>query len=628
MRLWHKLAAAGLLLLGTVLLVVYLAASQLLAATVIQQFQARGQELARPLSAALVAPLLQQDYATVQAVLDDVTAVGHLKALRLTDVRGQRIAVSGGSGSSPPPPLATPYTDRRGGLCMDFEAALTASGQPLGTLRFVLSAQALGDSLDLLHRQAVAIGVLALLVLGLLVVWGSQRLAAPLQRLSSVAQQMQHGQYDAVLPRVTTQEFAQLSASLAALRDTIRERITQLDQLREVAEAANQAKSSFLANTSHELRTPLNGVLGMARLARDPALDPTRRQRYLDLLADSAKHLADILSDTLDLARIEAGKLVLDLQAFDPRALMQTTVANHRPLVDNAGRAITLEVAPEVPGLVLGDAVRVRQILAKYLSNALKFSEQGTVQVQLRRAGADRLRLSVTDHGAGLAPEVQAQLFKPFTQADASATRRHGGSGLGLAICRELALHMDGQVGVCSQPGQGACFWAELRLPTVAHAAGTEPPPSPAQLARLRGQRALVVEDNPVNRLLAVTLLESWGLQVLQAEDGQQALDAVARARQQGQPVQLVLMDLQMPVMDGHQATCALRRLYSPAQLPIVALTAAALTSERDHALAEGMNDFLTKPVDPARLQATLVQQLTPAPGADLRAAPTPRPRT
>ncbi|OYV00532.1 MAG: hypothetical protein CFE45_08730 [Burkholderiales bacterium PBB5] len=215
MRLWHKLTAAGLLLLGTVLVVVYLAASQLLAATVLQQFQARGQELARPLSAALVAPLLQQDYATVQAVLDDVTAGGHLKALRLTDVRGQRIAVSGGVGASPPPPLATPYTDRRGGLCMDFEVALTASGQPLGTLRFALSAQALGDSLDLLHRQAVAIGVLALLVLGLMVVWGSQRLAAPLQRLSAAAGQMQQGQYDVPLPDGGADEIGNLVAACA-----------------------------------------------------------------------------------------------------------------------------------------------------------------------------------------------------------------------------------------------------------------------------------------------------------------------------------------------------------------------------------------------------------------------------
>ena len=609
MRLWLKLAIAGLVLVGLVLVVAYQTASQLLSATVISQLRARGDELGPPMRAALLAPLLQQDMATVQAVLDDVTAAGHIKQLSLTDARGQAVGRSGSPATAAEHSLRTPYEDSGGGLCMDFQLPLEAAGQTLGTLRFALSAQALTDSLVIWRQQVLRILALALLVLGTLVVALSRWIALPLQRLSEAAQHMQRGDYDVPLPAGGRDEMGRLATSLTALRNAIRERIGQLHQAREAAEAANRAKSTFLANTSHELRTPLNGVLGMARLARQPGLDGVRRQRYLDLMVDSAKSLADILSDTLDLAKIEAGKLVLDLQPFDLRAMLQATMTSYRPLADSTGLVLSLHVDDAVPGQVLGDALRVRQIVVNYLTNALKFTPQGAVQVRLTVAGEHRLRLAVQDTGVGLSPDVQGKLFTPFTQADASTTRRHGGTGLGLAICRELATRMDGEVGVTSDVGHGATFWAELRLPAVSAPVALAPPPVP-ESAQLCGRRALVVEDNPVNRILAVSLLENWGMVTAQAEDGREAVDAVARAEAAGQPYDIVLMDLQMPVMDGHAATRALRRLYNEAELPILALTAAALATEREKALATGMNDFLTKPVDPARLQAALLQHL------------------
>jgi signal transduction histidine kinase/energy-converting hydrogenase Eha subunit C len=579
MRLWLKIAIAGLVLLAAVLLVVYQTASQLLSATVIQQLRARGDELGRPLAAALVTPLLQQDFATAQAVLDDVTAAGHVKLLRLSDARNQVLASSGGDGQPPVHELATPYVDGKGGLCMDFQIPLDASGQHLGMLRYALSAQALTDSLASWRRQVLQISVLGVLVLGVLVVLASRWLAGPLQRLSEAAQHIQHGRYDMPLPAGGPDEIGRLAASLGALRDAIRERVGQLHQARDAAEAANRAKSAFLANTSHELRTPLNGVLGMARLARQPGLDTTRRQRYLDLLVDSAKSLADILSDTLDLAKIEAGKLVLELQPFDPRAMLAATLTSYRPLADSTGLALEVQVDAAVPALVLGDALRVRQILVNYLGNALKFTPQGMVQVRLTVVGENRLRLAVQDTGVGLPADVQRRLFTPFTQADASTTRRHGGTGLGLAICRELAQRMDGEVGVDSAPDEGSTFWAELRLPAVAGA--TAAPCQPRNdTPSLQGARALVVEDNPVNRILAVSLLENWGMVTAQAEDGQQAVDAVARAEAAGTPFDIVLMDLQMPVMDGYEAARLLRLDPQHGGVPIIALTAHAMESE------------------------------------------------
>ena len=602
MRLWLKITLAGLLMLGAVLGVVYQASSQLLAVTVTGQLQARGSELAQPLAAALTAPLLQQDFATVQAVLDDVTAMGNLRSLRLIDPMGRVIAYSGGLVlADEPTTLASPYRDTDGGLWMNFSVKLQAAGQLLGELHYALAAQALTDSLAHLRRQLLQISALAVLGFGALVVLGSRWLTAPLRRLTLAARRMQQGEYAVELPPDRGDEIGQLAGSLAALRDAIKERITQLGSARDAAEAANRAKSAFLANTSHELRTPLNGLLGMAQLARQPELDPARRQQYLDLVVDSAQSLAGILSDTLDLARIEAGKLVLELQAFEPRALLQGVLAAHRLLAEGAGLSLQLQIDQDVPVAVLGDALRVRQILNNYLTNAIKFTPGGQIGLRLQVAGPEQLRLSVQDHGPGIAPALLARLFSPFTQADESTTRRHGGSGLGLAICRELAQRMGGEVGVDSQPGAGSTFWAVLHLPRAVMPSLPAAPPA-TDLLRLLGARVLMVDDNHVNRVLAEALLVGWGLQVSQAQDGAQAVDAVLAADAAGQPFDIVLMDVQMPVMDGHAATRALRLSHPARQLPVIALTAAVLVSEREAALASGMSDFLTKPLDSAQL--------------------------
>ncbi|MDE2566115.1 MAG: PAS domain S-box protein, partial [Burkholderiales bacterium] len=381
-----------------------------------------------------------------------------------------------------------------------------------------------------------------------------------------------------------------------------------LSRARDAAEAASRAKSAFLANTSHELRTPLNGLLGLARMARQEGLDPALRQAYLDQILDSAQSLADIIAGILDLSKIEAGKLLIEDTAFDLGELLRQLQRSHAPQAAARGLALALHLAPEAEGVVRGDPLRLRQIVTNFLANAIKFTERGRIELRAQRlpgAAAERLRLEVHDTGPGIAAEARERLFRPFTQADESTTRRYGGTGLGLSICRELAALMGGRVGVDSEPGRGSCFWAELPLPPSA-----EPLPAPtaAEHLGLAAMRVLLVEDNPVNMLIAAAMLERWGVAVTQAHDGREAMALVQRAADAGQAFDAVLMDVQMPVMSGHEATRALRQTAAGARLPIIALTAAALVSEREEALQAGMNDFLTKPIDPDKLRAALLR--------------------
>ncbi|MCK6432300.1 MAG: PAS domain S-box protein [Burkholderiaceae bacterium] len=391
----------------------------------------------------------------------------------------------------------------------------------------------------------------------------------------------------------------------------------QLAEAKEQAESASRAKSAFLATMSHEMRTPLNGTLGMIRLARGEIADAARRDEYLRHAEASGQALAQIISDVLDLSRVEAGRLQLEHTRFDLHALAQSVHAVHLPQAQDQGLAFALVIEPGVPRLVDGDPVRVRQILVNYVGNALKFTPSGSVELRLSPcerpadapAGAVGVRVSVTDTGIGIDDATRARLFQPFEQADTSTTRRFGGTGLGLSICRELARLMGGRVDVHSAPGQGSEFIAELPLmPSVDMPAATAPVTCDTPLA---GRRILVAEDHPVNMIIAAETLRRWGAEVDEATDGAMACEQVLRARDEGRPHHAVLMDMHMPVLNGIEATRCLRQKVQAHELPIVALTAAALASEQRLALDAGMNDFVTKPIDPAQLLLALQRAWT-----------------
>jgi len=377
-----------------------------------------------------------------------------------------------------------------------------------------------------------------------------------------------------------------------------------LADAKDAAESANRAKSAFLANMSHELRTPLNGVIGLARLALDPNLPPGKKDQYLQGVIDSAQTLTRIVSDILDLSKIEAGKLAIEDDDFDLHALLDAIEVTYSQLATEKGLQFAVQRSGDVPRFVRGDALRVRQILGNFLSNALKFTSRGRIALSVERVDKG-LRMAVRDTGIGIDVRTQGRLFARFTQADASTTRRFGGTGLGLSICRQLAYLMKGEVGVESQPGAGSTFWAILPLPGA-----MAPVPVGAQVdgGDLAGMHVLLVEDNEVNMLIADAVLKSWGIMVEQATDGRAAIDAVERAFECGKPFDAVLMDVQMPVMSGYEATAALRQRYDKRRLPIIALTAAVLTTEQDQSQALGMNDFVAKPIDEPQLQAALAR--------------------
>lgn len=381
--------------------------------------------------------------------------------------------------------------------------------------------------------------------------------------------------------------------------DDVTERRRQERELRaakQQAEGASHAKSAFLATMSHEIRTPLNGVLGLARLLQQGAPDDAHRDKYLAHLVGAAESLNEIVSNVLDLSKIEAGHLELEKIEFDLHALAQASFEGCAALGRERGLDMQIELVPGLPRLVIGDPLRVRQIMANFLVNALKFTERGHIRLKLAAAGEGRVRIVVQDSGIGVPAALQDRLFRPFAQADDSTTRRFGGTGLGLSICRELASRMEGRVGVQSDGANGSAFWAELALPAALAIDGTAarkrlplPPRYP-----LAGQRLLVAEDNPVNRLIITALLQRLGAEVVEAEDGEQA---VRLAREQAGRLDGVLMDLHMPKIDGLKATELLRADPATAQLPIHAFTAAVLDQEREKALAAGMNGFIAKPV-------------------------------
>ncbi len=404
------------------------------------------------------------------------------------------------------------------------------------------------------------------------------------------------------------------------LTELVEQRTRELAAARDEAESANRAKSTFLATMSHEIRTPMNAIIGLAHLLEREITAPRQRERIGKITA-AARHLLRIINDILDLSKIEADKAALELIDFPLAATCERAIGLVHDTALQNGLELATEIDPQLPPILRGDPGRIEQILVNFLSNAVKFSERGTIILRARRLDDDasgehvRLRLEVEDQGIGLSPAQLEKLFKPFEQADNSTTRKYGGTGLGLAISRGLVELMGGQIGADSVPGHGSRFWAVLPLVAGRAPDGGEPdphaPPLPqgsdtgTQLAGHAGCHILLAEDNLLNQEIARELLEHAGLEVAIAQNGQEAVEMAAQA-----DFDLILMDLSMPVMGGLDAAIAIRTLPGYATRPILALTANAFAEDRQRCLEAGMNDHLAKPVTPAALYQALARWL------------------
>jgi signal transduction histidine kinase/CheY-like chemotaxis protein/HPt (histidine-containing phosphotransfer) domain-containing protein len=409
-------------------------------------------------------------------------------------------------------------------------------------------------------------------------------------------------------------EIADMASSFAYFVNAVRDREEALAQACTDADRANRAKGEFLANMSHEIRTPISSIMGLVHLLQQTSLDQEQREK-LETVRSSARSLLGVVNDILDFSKIDAGKLSIDSVDFSLRGVLAQMVDLIGVRADAKGVRLATYCPEEVPDSLIGDPLRLRQVLVNLTDNAIKFTEAGEVTVAVEMASASgaqvQLTFSVRDTGIGMSQEQLATLFDPFTQADTSTTRQYGGTGLGLSISKRLVEMMDGEMRVDSTPDKGSTFAFTATFGRQAAAPEITPEPAAQTPAPpVHGGRLLLVEDHSINRDVARQILELGGFHVDTAENGEQAVEVVRSAPE---PYDIVLMDVQMPVMDGHAATRMIRQELADRDVPIIALTASAHDEERRRCLASGMDDCLAKPYEPEELAAIVTRWIDPS---------------
>ena len=579
----------------------------------VEQVAQHARQITPILSAATIAPLAQRDYATVQSVLDESLSQKGVSYLVVVDNQNNRVASSGWPLERPLPQAGTPIDQalRASSPVHHVQTPILMAGQRLGTLYLgmdlshVLAArQALLTQGSLIAVGELFLSALLLMVLGL---WLTRHLVA----LTRASREVTAGNLNPAPVNEGDDELGQLGAAFNTMSRTIKQRMQDLMQAKEQAEQSNRAKSEFLATMSHEIRTPMNGIMGMTDLVLDTRLDAEQRDMLI-VVKSSATALLNIINEILDFSKIEAGKVELETIEFDLEQLLRHCLAPLRVRAEAKGLQLNAASTGALTNHLVGDPNRLRQVLTNLIGNAIKFTAEGSITVGWERKSEvpPLIRFWVADSGIGIAPDKQGSVFEAFTQADNSTTRRYGGTGLGLTISSTLVHLMGGKIGLTSVLGQGCTF--EFTLPfksgqalgSPTDAAGVQTPLAANAEQALSGMQVLLVEDHPINQKLAISLIERAGHTVTLAQNGEEGLQAATEYR-----FDLVFMDMQMPVMDGLEATRAIRA-HETSQLqgrvPIVAMTANAMPNDRLACEEAGMDGFLSKPFKAAELRELL----------------------